>query len=64
MKIIFSKEIETLYLKEVIYRKGELLGVMVANEEGAMRMADTEAKKILKALDGGTEYWGSKPVRK
>jgi hypothetical protein len=64
MKIIYCKEIETLYLKEVIYRGGELLGIMTATVEDAMVMSDVEAKKILKELDGGTDYWGSKPPRK
>jgi hypothetical protein len=64
MKIIYSKEIETLYLKEVIYTNEKYLGVLVADEEGAMIMADKEAKQILKKLQGGTEYWGSKPPRK
>ena len=64
MKIIFSKKIETLYLKEILFRNGEYLGVLVASEEKAMVMSDNEAKQILKNLDGGTEYWGSKPPRK
>jgi hypothetical protein len=64
MKIIYSKKIETLYLESVILRSGVLLGIMGANQESAMIMSDQEAKKILKELDGGTEYWGTKPVRK
>lgn len=64
MKIIYSKEIETLYLKEVIYTNDKYLGVLVANVEDAMVMADQEAKQILKKLNGGTDYWGSKPPRK
>ena len=64
MKIIFSKKFEGLYLSGVILRSEILLGMMDANREKAMEMADAEADKILKQLDGGTKYWGSKPIKR